>query len=238
MLKMDKVCSCKKCSYECCDVVMVKGPPGPPGPPGPVGPPGAQVENVRAVLVTEIGTTEVEIPEGFDLVDITVVGGGGVGSQAVQDQTEGGGGGGSGDKVSTFLVIDPVVTTITVELGAGGVVGTPDGGTSTVTYGSTNLVAVGGSGAADNNGGAGGGTHGLPGQDGSSATDGGDGGDGGGLFGGAGGVASSGTEEEREGKPGSMGSGGGGGAWIDTNYYVGGNGGDGYAVFKFYKTSP
>lgn len=243
---MNRVCSCKNCSYECCNVVMVNGLPGPIGPPGEPGPPGPPgPDDVRVILVKEGDDMEVTAPEGFDLVEITAVGGGGAGDRVGDPVPGGGGGGGSGDRVSVVIDIDPMApSTFTVQLGSGGVPSNnpiqTNGDNTRVLYDGINIIqSTGGLGAVSSTGGAAGGPNGFPGQNGTSVDSGGEGGDGGGPYGGAGGVPSL-DEDEGKGKPGSMGSGGGGGAWIegepDNIYYDGGSGGTGYVVFVFYNS--
>jgi hypothetical protein len=91
------------------------------------------------------------VPTNVRSITVTAIGGGGGGSVGYYDNTRpktawGGAGGGGGYQTQTTWSVTPG-NTITISIGAGGTAGgfsAGDGGTTTVTYGSSSISAAGG----------------------------------------------------------------------------------------------
>ena len=159
------------------------------------------------------------VPEGVTSITVQAWGGGGAGGAGyLQGQTRrsGGGGGGGAYDIRSNIGVAPSQT-YTVTIGSGGTTSTPNGGTSSATFGAVTITALGGSsGGAATSGGQG--TNGSGGVGGTAGTfSGGNGANGAESYGGGGG-SSAGTNSNGNNATGQT-----GGAAV-TNGGAGGNG--------------
>ena len=130
-------------------------------------PPATVTRTVVVDSITDIGTSQVTLPEFTTTVAITVTGGGGAGGGA--DTTTGGGGGGAGGGISAILHLpcnaSEAARTLLVTVGAGGVGGVANGGA-----GGTSQVDLSNGLFLQANGGAGGLAAGAGGAGGNAST--------------------------------------------------------------------
>jgi len=107
-----------------------------------------------ALTTSSTGIQTYTVPQGVDTITVTMYGAGGGGGEATgrYGQTDDGLGGGSGSKCVFVLEEIRPGTTLTVDVGAGGIAGNgyeqsgDDGGDTTLTYGGITYTAGGGAG--------------------------------------------------------------------------------------------